>query len=262
MSDQLDVEEAGGDDSLDTAALEARLLRLSASGQDIPSERQLVVEWQVPRSRLRRALARLRETGVLPPAQVGRRASNDTAARVEDLARVANPADVIELRIMFEPQLARLAAIRGSANDIAQITRAAATRPDTEYGAADLAFHREVARASRNDLAKEMYELLRQVGTDSRVQLSQQAPTCPKRRAIRDAEHMAVAQAIAARDPERAAHAMLLHLTEVQRLIHNRLAPSATVLRDGDASSNAPISDDSSDAEHLLSEVKAKMGQP
>ncbi len=258
MSDQLDIHETDDDDGLDTSALEARLLRLSASGHDIPSERQLVAEWKVPRSRLRRALARLRETGSLPPAQVGRRASTDTAARVEDLARVANPTDVIELRILFEPQLARLAAIRGSSNDIGQIVRAAATRPGDEYGAADLAFHREVARASRNDLAKEMYELLRQVGTDSRVRLAKEPTSCPKRRAARDAEHMAVAQAIAARDPERAAHAMLLHLTEVQRLIHDRLAPSATVRPNDEEIS---ISGDRDDPEHLSNEIKAKVGK-
>lgn len=210
---------------LSPEALELRLLEMAASGREIPPERQLVADWGVPRSRLRRALASLRDSGQLPPTQVGRRAANDTGAQIEDLARIANPTDVIELRILLEPQLARLAAIRASVNDIAQIKRAASSRPAEDYGAADLAFHREIARASRNALAKEFYDILRQVGTDSRVRLPQPVTSCPNRREARDREHMAVAQAVAARDPDRAAAAMQAHLAEVQRLIVARLSP-------------------------------------
>jgi DNA-binding FadR family transcriptional regulator len=245
MNDDIPRTEPDEDSGPDTAELEAWLLQLSAGGQEIPSERQLVSDWQVPRSRLRRALARLRDGGLLPPSQVGRRATNSTGARIEDLARVANPTDVIELRILIEPQLARLASIRASVNDVRQIIRAAATHPREGYGAADLNFHRQVARASRNALASELYELLRQVGTDSRVRLPQTGPACPKRRATRDKEHMAIAQAIAARDPERAAHAMQSHLTQVQRLIMVRLSPTPLI---HSSSSGDWAADDSTEA--------------
>lgn len=228
--DRRDLDEA---ERLDTEAIEVRLLKLAAGGNDIPSERQLVAQWGVPRSRLRRSLASLRESGQLPPAQVGRRAAAETAMRVGDLARVANPTDVIELRLLLEPQLARLAAIRASANDIGQIARAAAGRPGDDYGSADLAFHREIARASRNVLAKELYDLLRQVGTDARVRLPQRVPTCRNRRAARDREHMTIARAIAARDPEAAAAAMLSHLSAVQRLIVERMSPVPTTIDGG-----------------------------
>jgi DNA-binding FadR family transcriptional regulator len=213
------------DDPPSAEALELRLLEIAAGGREIPPERTLAADWQVPRSRLRRALAALRDSGQLPPAQVGRRAVGDGGPRVEDLVRLANPTDVIELRILLEPQLARLAAIRASANDTAQISRAAAGRLGDSYGAADLAFHREVARASRNVLAKELYDLIRQVGTDSRVRLPQRTPLCPNRRRARDREHMAIARAIAERDPDRAAAAMQAHLAEVQRLIVERMSP-------------------------------------
>lgn len=205
--------------------LETRLLELAAGGTELPAERQLAADWQVPRSRLRRTLGALRDTGQLPPAQVGRRALSGAGARLKDLARVANPTDVIELRMMLEPQLARLAAIRASANDIAQINRAAVGRPGQEYGATDLTFHREIARASRNALAKELYDMLRQVGFDARVRLPQAKPFCPKRREARDREHLAIARAIAARDPDLAAATMQAHLAEVQRLVVGRLSP-------------------------------------
>ena len=48
-------------------------------------------------------------------------------------------------------------------------------------------------------------------------------PACPNRVAQRDMEHHAVAEAIAARDPERAEAAMRTHLNEVHRIILGRL---------------------------------------
>src|SRR5690606_33321708 len=107
--------------------------------------------------------------GELPPAQVGRRSGRRDNSDIDELVSIANPSDVIELRMMLEPQFARLAAIRASTIDIKRIQRAAASHKGADYGAADLAFHREVAGSSRNPLAQELYDLLRRVGTDSRV---------------------------------------------------------------------------------------------
>ncbi len=209
--------------------LRSLLIDMVEDGRAIPPERQLVHELGVSRSRLRRVLADLRDSGRIPPAQVGRRALQRATPQIDGLVRVANPIDVIEMRVMLEPQFARLAAIRASAVEIARIQRAAESGPDTDYGKADLAFHQEVARASRNSLASEIYDMLRHVGTDVRVRMAQPSPPCEKRRAARDAEHRAVAAAIAARDPDGAETAMRAHLAEVQRLIHRRLSPDLPV---------------------------------
>ena len=204
--------------------LRRALLDLAIAGAGLPAERELVRTLAVPRSRLRRVLAELRAEGRIPPAAIGRRAA-EGQTRIDGLARLANPGDVIELRMILEPQFARLAAVRASALEIARVARAAASRPGEGYGAADLAFHREVAAASRNPLVRELYDLVRRVGTDARLTLAQPGPPCPKRRAQRDAEHAAVAQAIAARDPDRAEAAMRAHLMAVQAVITARLLP-------------------------------------
>ena len=86
-------------------------------------------------------------------------------------------------------------------------------------------FHRAVAAGSRNILASTVYGLLRQVGRDGRIRLSNGGRTCPNRIRQRDAEHAAIAAAIAARDPEGAERAMRDHLAAVQRQILTRLAP-------------------------------------
>ena len=132
---------------------------------------------------------------------------------------------MIELRLILEPQFARLAAVRASALEIARITRAATSRPDEDYGAPDLAFHLEIASASRNALGRELYNILRQVGADARVRLPSRRPMCPKRREIRDAEHLRIARAIAERDPERAEECMRAHLASVQAVVMERISP-------------------------------------
>ncbi len=192
---------------------------------ELPPERQLAEALGVPRSRLRRVLAELRDAGVLPPAQVGRRTSREGNPQVDTLAKVANPTDVIELRLMLEPHFARLAAIRGSALQIARIVRAATSRTEDDYGGTDLAFHAEIAEASRNALAREFYNTLRQVGADARVRLPSRKPMCVTRRKARDAEHLKIAHAIADRDPEGAEEAMRSHLASVRALIMDRLSP-------------------------------------
>jgi DNA-binding FadR family transcriptional regulator len=65
--------------------------------------------------------------------------------------------------------------------------------------------------------------LLRKVGADSRVRVQSSTSPAPDRLAQRDQEHHAVAEAIAARDPERAEAAMRTHLEAVHRIILNRL---------------------------------------
>lgn len=209
-------------------ALRLMILELAADQREIPPERQLTTQLNVSRSRLRRVLADLRATGQLRPAQVGRRTTDGRPSQIDRLAQVSNPTEVIELRIMLEPKLARLAAIRASAVEIARIVRAAGSRPNNSYGAADLAFHMEVVSAARNALGREMYSILRQVGTDKRVHMPPRKPPCQRRRDERDREHMEVAQAIAARDPDRAEAAMRAHLSMVQDMVSRRLAPETS----------------------------------
>lgn len=217
---------SSGDDlseAISHDALKSMLLEMGGRERNLPSERQLVSQLNVPRSKLRRVLANLRAEGELPPVQVGRKSTRRNNSDIDELVTVANPSDVIELRMMLEPQFARLAAIRASTIEIKRIQRAAEGRNGDDYGAADLAFHREVANSSRNPLAQGLYDLLRRVGTDSRVRLAQTAPPCPNRRAARDREHQSIARAIADRDPDRAEALMRAHLLSVKKVIEQRL---------------------------------------
>ena len=199
------------------ATLVRQLRARLASGEVLPAERALAEHYAVKRHRVRQALALLREHGDLDSSR--RNGTGDG----ESLIRSTNSLEVIEVRLALEPALARLAAVRATPLEIARIMRAATTATDMQRSTADLVFHKLVAAASGNGLAADLYALLRKVGSDSRVRVQSSAPACPNRLAERDHEHHAVADAIAARDPESAEAAMRAHLNAVHRIILNRL---------------------------------------
>jgi DNA-binding FadR family transcriptional regulator len=191
----------------------------------MPPERAVAEQLSVKRHLLRRALETLRAAGEVEPARAGRRASPNTQ-RSGNLVKSTNPVEVMELRMVLEPALARLAALRASPAEIERIQRAAVTPPGASPSAADLVFHKAVAVGSRNILASELYGLLHQVAVDGRLRFSDSdSATSPARIRDRDREHKAIADAIAARDPETAERAMWEHLAVVQRKIMSRLAP-------------------------------------
>jgi DNA-binding FadR family transcriptional regulator len=192
-------------------------------GERIPSERDIAQLFDVKRHQVRKALEELRKAGDLKPPRP-RRAPRAAPRINEELVRMTNPLEVIELRILLEPGLARLASMRASPAEIAHIIEKSATPAGAPYGEIDLAFHLAIATASRNQLAGELYKVLRQVGVDARLRVPTGGqPPCPKRTAERDAEHRRIAEAIAARDPETAEQAMRDHLRNVLRQINARL---------------------------------------
>jgi len=191
-------------------------------GEELPAERILCEQLGVTRHALRKALETLRATGELgrqPPRQLPALDRGGAA-----LVHGTNPVEVIELRLTLEPFLARLAALRASPLDIARIERAATTLVESESAAADLAFHKSIAAATRNTLAADLYSLLRQIGADARIHVKSVKPRPPNRVRQRDSEHMAIAAAIAARDPDAAERAMRCHLYMVQRQILDQMS--------------------------------------
>ena len=189
--------------------------------EKLPSERVLAETLGVKRHQLRKALDFLRKSGALEAPVRKPRATPVEPRYGEELVRITNPLEVLELRFMMEPGLARLASLRASSSEAAKIRAAATTPNGTPPGTADLAFHVLVAAAAGNRLANEFYKMLRQIGVDARVRIARTAsPICPKAIAQRDAEHLAVADAIAQRDPDGAEAAMRTHLLAVQKRIH------------------------------------------
>lgn len=208
----------------DVDQIVSNILALQKDGEQLPSERDLAEKLDVKRHQLRKALAVLRKNGDLRPIQA-RRAPTALAARYgEELVRLTNPLEILELRLIIEPGLARLASLRATSLESARITEAATTRDNEKAGAIDLAFHLAIAEAARNHLAEEFYKTMRQIAVDTRLQVANKVSvTCPKRVAQRDAEHQKVAQAIKLRDPEAAEAAMRAHILSVFQQVNQRI---------------------------------------
>lgn len=207
---------------MDPESVVSAVRAMLQSAASLPSERELARQMNVNRHQVRRALEVLREANELEPAAARRAAAS--LGRGSALARDTNPVEVIEVRMSLEPALARLAAVRASPLDIARIQKAAVIA-DGDSGSNDLAFHKAIAAGARNQLAAGLYLLVREIGRDARLKLGRNAPVCPKRLVERNAEHRAIAEAIAARDAQAAERAMRVHLTNVHKLIMNRISP-------------------------------------
>lgn len=193
------------------------------AGTALPSERELMDEFQVSRIPLREALAGLRALGVLHT-----RAGSGTRVQRVDARTVARLlpllvtlegertfAQVFELRLALEAQTAALAALRHTEPD-ARSLRACLDRLRADLDAnldeavdTDLNFHIAIARATQNPLFEVLMRTLAELVKHVQVESCKDDPV--RRRRAFDA-HTAIAEAILARDADRARAEMEAHL--------------------------------------------------
>ncbi|MGR4010446.1 FadR/GntR family transcriptional regulator [Leucobacter sp. 1207-22] len=188
-----------------------------ALGERIPPEPELMASLGVARGTLREALRALQYSGML---DIRRGDGTFVAARSEvpgALARSgATIADVLEARAAIEPQLARLAAERATAEDIDRIADALSHRATVQidyWAAADAAVHEAIARAANNPILFEVYTALL-----PRLQESVQS-AIDRTGFCRDDPrgHEEVLEAIKGRDPEAAGRSAAANLAATER---------------------------------------------
>ena len=201
------------DEGDDLGAVTEAILRIQVQEGSLPAERALADRLNIKRHLLRRALLALRDRGALPTPSPRPRRAPTAAGGAGGIARDTNPVEVMELRLMIEPPLARLAAVRATPNQIAQMQVLIEGGVRQGSTAADL--HRLIAAASGNALARCIHDMVRTI--DHEVKASVHAADL---RPANDAgEHRAIVDAIAGRDPEAAEAAMRVHLTSIHRVM-------------------------------------------
>ncbi len=190
-------------------------------GDRLPSERDLIVELNMNRSALRKALDALERDGMIW-RHVGKGtfvAGPGSTGAFEDLSRQMTPVRMIQARLCVEPALAKEAAIHGSRSAIARMNnakdaaRAAATWG--EYEAQDDLFHRAVAEASDNILLLTLFDQFNAVRRAVSGGTVVRATSRPTAEHTSFAEHDRIAAAIEARDPHAAYLAMRSHIGSV-----------------------------------------------
>lgn len=195
-----------------------------AAGDRLPPERRLGPELGLRRSSLRKALEILVAEGVLwrhvgKGTFVADLAGGPQAGGLQALARQISPADAMRARAVFEPAIAREASLHASAAEIAHLRlladrsrRCASWR---EYEVLDADLHRGIALASASPALLALFDQLNMIrrmvsfGTATRVGVK------PPEFHSSFAEHDAILDAIASRDPEASELAMRRHLFSV-----------------------------------------------
>lgn len=211
----------------------ARAVRPSNAGKPtyLPTERELSAQLGVSRSVVREAAKRLEQQGLLEIRQgLGIRPINRLHKPLSDSLHLLVPDEMerlrqlVELRLIVEPENARLAAERASAAQIAELRsiqdRFLAAKTPLDSIAADMDFHRQLAAASGNQISALLLQSLSDLLEDS---LNHGYRRVTPALAIK--QHAAILAAIEKRDPAAAARAMHRHLTSAR--IDLGLKPSA-----------------------------------
>lgn len=194
-------------------------------GRRLPSERDLAEQLQVSRASIREALIALEiegyvevrvGTGVFVADREGGSAApaaGATATPTQDADDIG-PFDLLEARLIIEPECAGMAAQHATATQLATIRDAHEGMSLTESpGRHDRDFHAAIAAACGNAaLAAAVGHLWNLTQSSSVYRRMQDYFVDTKVWAVAHAEHQRILTAIVARDPIRARHAMHAHL--------------------------------------------------
>jgi GntR family transcriptional regulator, transcriptional repressor for pyruvate dehydrogenase complex len=216
-------------------ALTERMLELIREGghrpgDRLPSTRELSQRFAVTTPTLREALRRLEATGAI---ELRHGSGIYVGAAIERLV-LPNPnmremagarlLDLLGARIVIEPPLAAMAAEHGTPEQLAALKQVLAGAAhhlrgqDAELHEANMTFHRATARMAGNSVLDEVVDSLLKVhGPEQRAILQ----IFDDRRRDYD-EHLAILEAIEARDAAAAEERMRAHLVDVKTVIEQR----------------------------------------
>ena len=211
------------------------------AGDKLPTERELAERFQTSRTSVREALRTLEPEGLIQVkkgvvggifvADLDHRQLTKSFQNLLQLRKVSIH-DIAEVRLIFEPQAAKLAAERIEPNDLRELEQVieqmnAAVKQKNLPRSYDLKFHQLIARAARNPILEMLSESMLSVAAKTISEIN------PSRDTLRHVLtcHRRVFDALRRRDPDAAYKAMLEHIVDVQ----SRLAKQA---RSGRHSSN------------------------
>ena len=198
-------------------------------GAELPSERDLMQQFNVGRPAVREALFHLQSMGLVV-LRSGSRARVIAPSPAAVLSSLAGSARYLlsdaqgmrhfqEARILFETGLVRDAARRATPEDKAALQQALDENRDAigdvrRFEKTDVAFHYAIARIPRNPI----YTSLHSAIIDWLVDQRRVSLNYPGQNRVAYEAHAAICKAIADRDEDRAVSAMLQHLLQVAEL--------------------------------------------
>jgi len=198
------------------------------AGYRLPPERDLVEQFGIARNTIRKVMDQLEQEGIIT-RHVGRGtfvSDTPSSTNIEKadslIQRIhgASPVEVMELRIMLEPQFVELAATRASSRDLQQIihcleeSEKANTILDFEHW--DGMLHQAILGAAHNNLLTDLYEVINGVRRQPEWESLKQRSLTPERLARYRDQHRKLVDALRQRDSKAASEAIYQHLIEVR----------------------------------------------
>ncbi len=196
------------------------------SGERLPTEKEMAVEFGVSRTVVREAVAGLRADGLIKARHgvgvfvAAKRESGRPASGGNDVTfATASILDVLELRMAVEVHAAGLAAVRRSWSQEERIWNAAeqmrlAMEAGTPTETLDLAFHRSIAEASNNPAFVVFFDQLGQAAIPSNSVVSRIESEKIREQHLNrcQSEHFVIFDAISRNDVQAARSSMQSHL--------------------------------------------------
>ncbi|MBS1823823.1 MAG: FadR family transcriptional regulator [Acidobacteria bacterium] len=193
-------------------------------GSKLPPERELAPAFGVSRSSLRHALKAMEIMGVLTQrVGDGTYLAADAGAILQEpfelmmLMDGITPSDLLETRLIVEPELAARAAERASSEDLRAMSRTLTVPRRAGQAAfieADIAFHRAIFEAARNPVCTRMFSLIHRAMANS-IGLTAQEVDWEHTLEF----HRPVFAAIEKRRPVDARLAMIAHLSDARSIL-------------------------------------------
>lgn len=194
-------------------------------GDHLPSERELAEQFRVSRTAVREAVKTLTEKGLVQ-VRPGRgtfitngtsEAVRHSLGRMFKIGQAEGSRHLVEVREIFEPETAALAALRASDEQIAAMREAvavmdAALEDGETFIEADLDFHLALAEASQNALIPALIDSIVDLLREQRMAIFLVAGG-PQRGQY---HHKRILEAVRQHDPEAAREAMRAHLRQVR----------------------------------------------
>jgi GntR family transcriptional repressor for pyruvate dehydrogenase complex len=205
------------------------------AGTVLPSERELQDHYGVSRPVVREAIKLLEARGLIA-ANSGQGAvvASDMTSPARDALVLAFfrahacAEDILDTRVLLEPEIAALAARQATALQIRRLNSVARAFDDADldgseearekllerWPATDARFHVLLAEASQNPVLAILIEVIVGILWRQRRIGTRYPPDTERQRA--QAQHRAIADAVAARDPDVARRAMIEHLASTR----------------------------------------------
>lgn len=205
-------------------------------GDRLPTESELAADYRVSRTVIREALKTLRQKGIIE-SHPGRGTflvgdvAKSISSSIDYMMRIepeVGTFQLLELRMILEPEIARLAAMRASSEQVQRLEELVqcmdqAGSDPYKFSVADAEFHSVLASAAGNPVIQTIFSSVVDILRKQQFFRLALDSTGAQRS---QADHIQILQAVRKGEPDRAKECMRLHLEQV-RQDFQRWAPAS-----------------------------------